>query len=245
MAITLVDINELASTISKNKDMLFVVEVPSGSGYIQAKITKEQMFKLVAQNLDMTTTEDLGGANDVITFDGAGGNKIVYVNDGTNGKMVFKVGQLGVSADGITNVILMSPNGTFTIGAGAIDGRLRIKDGQQFYPYTGKDLMQDVIVDLDILDGETTVAKPCRQSIAYLEVDSDGTIAAHTIQFPANAKIGYTFELSVRGTITALSLTDGLSTIDEPLTTVTNGGGKWVRVINIPGVGEVSWRRLR
>lgn len=236
--ITVVDINELTATISKSKDMLLAVEV-SGTLY---KITKENFFKLLGQQLDFATS---AGLNPIITLDGSSGNQLIYINDGGQGILLVKIGVLGVSANGTTNICEMTTGGVIRAGLGAVDGLSQLLEDAELYEFTGRDLEQNVFVDLDIQNTETSEAIECGKSIMYLEVDSAGTIASHTIQFPALARVGYTFEFYVKGTITALTCEGGLVTVTDPLTTVTTSGAKWVRVVTGGGGGTASWRRLR
>jgi hypothetical protein len=60
-------------------------------------------------------------------------------------------------------------------------------------------------------------------------INADGTLATYTVNFPPDPKSGYTFELYVRDTITALTCADPAAyTIQDAPTTATDQGFKWV-----------------
>jgi len=235
---TLVDIQDLTESTSKDKGMFYAVAVPVGGGaFVLRKLSKENLFKLQGQDINFTTVV---GGNDVISFDGAPNfNKVVYLNNGGTGVLLFKVGTIGVSANGTSNVVQMSAAGELRVGLIGTDAAFNLWQGGVLYEYSAQDLEQNVVIDAAAVSGATTNADNVRQSIVFLEVA--GTIATHQVVLPPAARVGYTFELVVRGTITALTMTGGIATIQDPLTTATNQGGKWVRVV--VGLAAI-WKRM-
>lgn len=240
MSITLVDINDLAATVSKDTGILFAVDVPSGGGFIQAKLSKADLFKLLLQAIDHTTS---AGGNTFLSFDGPTGNRFIYVNNGSTGVIIAKFGTFGVSADGATNIIQMEDSGLFTIGTSAVNGQLRMREGGTTYDWTAQDIEHDVFADLAIANAGTSDAKQAVQSLMYIEVAAAGTIATHTINFPTTPKVGYVFEVTLVGTITTLTMASAV-TISNPLTTMANENAKWVYVVTGGGAGTPSWRRM-
>ena len=240
MSITLVDINDLTPTVSKDTGILFAVDVPSGGGFIQAKLSKDDLFKLLGQAVDLSTNI---GLNTFFSFDGPTGNRFIYINNGSTGVVLAKFGTFGISTDGTSNIIQIEDTGLLTIGTSAVNGQLRMREGGTSYDWTAQDLEHNVFTDLSIADAGTSDAIQAVQSLMYLEVAAAGTIADHTINFPTTPKVGYVFEVTLVGTITTLTMASAV-TISNPLTTMANENAKWVYVVTGGGAGTPSWRRM-
>jgi len=225
---TLVDIQDLTESFSKDEGMFYAVAVPVGAGaFVLRKLSKENLFKLQGQDINFAT---VAGENDIISFDGAPDlNKVVYSNNGSTGVLRLKVGAAGVSANGTSNAVEMTAEGELRAGGATLDANFRLWEDGEAFDYSARDLEQNIVLDVAAVTGATTTAAVVRQSIVYLEVA--GTIATHEVVFPSPAKIGYTFEFVVTGTITAITMEAGIATVRDPLTTATNEGAKWVRVL--------------
>jgi len=234
MSITLVDINQLNATSSQDKDMLIAVDLPSGGGYVIRKISKEDFFKLTGQALEYT----LGaGSNDVFVFTGS--YKSIFGNFGGGSFLMHLIPRLGVSSDGSTLGAHMTSAGELVAGnSSGLDGALNIYWGSAVYNYNALDLEQLATV-VEPTTGSTTSATEARTSILIMDVG--GTIATHTINLPAEAKIGWVFELKVNDTITTLTMDGGIATIEDALTTATDVYAKWTRTLE---GGSPFWRRL-
>ena len=234
MAISLVDINQLTATTSQDKDMLVAVDQPSGGGFVIRKITKEDFFKLTGQPLEYT----LGaGANDVFVFTAS--YKSIFGFFGGGSYLMHVIPTVGASSDGSTFGARMTAAGGLIAGnSSGVDGDLQMFFGSNTYNYNALDLEKLATV-VEPLTGGTTSATEARTSVLIMDVG--GTIATHTINFPAEAKIGWTMEIKVNDTIIALTLGGGVATIEDPLTTATDVYAKWVRTVE---GGSAFWRRL-
>jgi hypothetical protein len=240
MAISLVDINQLTATISKDKAMLIPIDEPAGLGFVIRKIEKEDFFKLLGHGIQIDTAV---GQNDLWTF-GAGTHKIFYADFGAGSFMMWQVPLTGVTANGTNYSVAMSAAGQIVIGNAAtpLNGSINIFHSDDLVGSLQLDLfdlLQSAQLEPAALTGGVYNAR--RAGRAMLQISQAGTIATYTVNFPPDPGVGHTFELYVKNTITALTLACVAPTvIDQPLTTATNQGAKWMYI----GGATDAWRRL-
>lgn len=214
--ITLIEINELVATSSKDKDSLIPIDLPSGGGsYVIRKLTKEDLFKLVGHAIDF----DVAGATDIFTFSNAGGSyKMIYFGLNASSLVMWTPIQYGIG-DGSTFAASFKRSGT--------TGSLTLKESGTEYEFFAKDLSQRF--KEDTLNNASTITSESANRSVLKVLPDGGSIAAGDIQFPQSPEDNDSFKFYVDGTITALTLetSPGSETIDTTIATITDGGAEY------------------
>lgn len=245
MSITLVDINLLTSTSSKDKDLVIAIDEPSGGGYVIKSLTKEDLFKIFGHAIDF---ENSGGNNEVITFDSdefpSTYNKMVYVKGGSpsNDRFLFKIPAISVSADGSAVAASLNDDGSVQAGTSLLDGSFILYDGgfkttvQAFDDFTAdrevKIFDRDETIDGHpnvenpaMSNGGTTTFEDAAWNVIFMDL-SGGSISTYEIDFPTNPKLGDRVTIyALTGGITTLTLDGGGNTVLDPFTGSPNING--------------------
>ncbi len=232
--IAIVNISELVSTTSVDGQMEFAVEIPSLG---IKRITKDQVLKLFGSVVNVNSVL---GLNPFITFD-ATDYKIAYLNDGgVNGKVFIRMDRVYFNTtDSASTVYVDVTNDILNLEGVSGGYAIRINLGGQTLTltldanfttgqaaYLGTSLDQQLIYNNSLATASSQLSKSCQRSILKIETAA-ATNATNDIFFPASPKDGYTFELTIKGTITALTCDAGLNTIEDNPATATDQSFKW------------------
>ena len=214
--ISLVNIEELTSTSSKDVGLLIPIALPSGgSSYVIRQISKEDLLKLSGQQLDF----DVAGSTDILTFSNAGGSyKLIYFGLAASSTTMWTTIQHGIG-DGTTYAASLTRSGTA--------GQLQLRDADGQSSFTKKNLSQ-LFKEANLNNASTVTSEKARVSVLKV-LPNAGSIAAGDIQFPQSPSDGDCFKFYVDGTITSLTLTTapGAETIDTTIATITDGGAEY------------------
>lgn len=228
--VAIVNISELAATTSLNGSMLFAVEIP-GQGI--RKIDKDTIFNLMDTAINVVPS---GALNNIITIDGTSW-KIRWIDAGSSSQLQVRMNMVYFTdSDSSIGIVIDAPqNRLGLLGATdavfemTLDGNVLAMTLDKNFnanttAYLGTSLDQQFRLVNTFVDGAGTSARSCQRSILKVATTTN---ASNQIAFPATPKDGYTFELTISGTITALTLTAGTNTIEDALTTATNTYNKW------------------
>src|SRR5690606_10638951 len=217
--ISIVNISELGATSSVNGEMLFAVEIP-GQGI--KKITKNNLFKLFGTALNINTVV---GSNKFLGFDDTVFG-FYYLHASEPSAVIIRLNQVYFSTDGgVAGIFIDSVNSVLGVIAPGGNGKIQINIdtkrltltlddnfAENLDAYLGTSLDQQFRLVDPFTDGTGTSAISCQRSILKVATTTN---ASNQIAFPATPKNGYTFELTISGTITALTLTAGTDTRSE------------------------------
>jgi hypothetical protein len=251
MSITLVDINDLTASTSKDVAMYIVADVPQGGDFVPRKILKSDFFKLLSMALDIQTG---AGSNDVITIDSAT-DALKFIDGGGSNFWMFQGTGLGLSSNGSTYLVL-AQGATFSVGNAANQGFIRLYNSGFNISHEATTLTADRTHTAPDNDGikqlkpSITVQAPLTGgNIALTQfpyriviVNPAGTIATLTITFPAAASslAGDMISLHFTQIVTTLTLDgNGGTIVDGIATAAVNTRAKWV----YSGAGS-TWYRI-
>lgn len=242
MSLTLVDINDLTASTSKDAGMYFVVDVPQGGGFVPRKILKSDVFKLLSMALDIQTG---AGSNSVITIDGST-DALKFIDGGGSNFWMFQGTGLGLSSNGSTYLVL-AQGSTLSVGNAATQGFIRLYNSTYNISFEAFTLTADRTHTAPDNDG-TMQLKPTVNvqtpltgaNIALTQfpyrvvvINPAGTIATLTITFPAAADslAGDMISLHFTQIVTTLTLDgNGGTIVDGIATAAVNTRAKFVYV---------------
>lgn len=229
--VAIVNISELNPTASQLGSMLIAVEVV-GQGI--KKISKDEFFKVFGTSLAVTSSP---GSTPFVTIQGQPQN-ISFL---TGGYFIVKANRTYFSTDGSTDGIYIDAESEIlSVFGKSGTGKIQMnKNGADVVrlildenftgskdAYLGTSLDQQLIYNGSLPTASAQLAASCQRSILKIKT-ATATNSQNDIYFPASPKDGYTFELTISGTITALTLLSGANTIDGTLTTASNTYNKW------------------
>lgn len=231
--VAIVNISELSGTTSLNGSMLFAVEIP-GLGI--RKIDKDTLFNLMDTAINVVPS---GALNNIITIDGTSW-KIRWIDAGSNSQLQVRMnrvyftdsdGSAGIAIDAPGNKLgIVGPSDAvfeMTLDGNVLAMTLDKNFNANTTAYLGTSLDQQFYYQDSVPTGESRTAISCQRSIMKFTTLS-GTNAANTIVFPSAPKDGYTFELSLVGGITTLTLDGGDAFInDSPSSNAGTTNHKW------------------
>lgn len=258
--VSLVDINLLAESVSKSKDLLIAVDVPGGGGFSIAHISKEDLFKIFGHAIDFET----GSQADIFTFNAgefpSTGNKLVYVKGGSpsGDRVLFKLPAFAVSADGTNVASALNSDGSVQAGTAVLDGKIIFYDGGFKAELIAND---DFTADREIkafdrdqtIDGQPNLENPAMSNAGtttlldhswnalFMDL-SGGSITSYTVEFPTAPKLGDRVTIyALTGGVTTLTLDGGDNTILDPFTGSPNINGGESRTWMYTDRGSGYW----